>query len=812
MAFAETSITMRIRAKIFIGIIFTCIALAIIGYVSLKHLITKSFPQYEGELTLSGLHHSVKILRDEFAVPHIFAEDEHDLFFAQGYVHAQERLWQMDIARRAGEGRLSEVLGTSTLKFDRMLRTVGFRHIAEQLEQTISPQSKAILEAYSDGVNAFIHSHKGKFPIEFDMLNYTPEDWQPIHSLMIARLMAWELNISWHTDIVLGELVAKLGIEKASQIFPTYPENAPVIVERKISEKDLNILRYFSSLDFDRRKMFGTSGMHIGSNAWAVSPQKSESGFAMLANDPHLGLGVPAKWFEVHLSGGNVDVVGMSLPGTPLVILGHNKNIAWGLTNVMADDADFYFEKTDSLKPEQYFYKGEWKNFEMEYDTIAVKDSARIPLEIRRTIHGPVINSVYPLHEISSPAITMAWTGYEMSDELLGIYKINTAHNWKLFLEGVKEFTVPGQNFVYADAVGNIGFKPGVRLPIRSTQNPTLPQDGSTGEYDWKGFVSFEQLPELFNPPEGFIATANNKTTNTFPYHISNLWEPPSRIQRIRELLTKTEKLSVDDFKRIQMDYYSHFAKEMIPYLLSAYDSVSVSDTRIKTALTYFRNWNFIEKNTDVPTSIFEVYFQKLIHNIFLDEMGEELFNQYIVLANMPYRITLSLLSTSDSAWFDDVTTPQIETRDDIIRRSFSEAIEELQKQFGGEMKEWQWGKLHTITFKHLFGDVKVLRTIFNVGPFEVGGSGTTVNNGEFRFTRPFAMTLGPSTRHIVDFANLDGSLSVIPTGESGQPLSDHYSDQVQLWLKGEYHQFPIHEKAVEAITKHTMILHSGSE
>ncbi|MBW7888354.1 MAG: penicillin acylase family protein [Bacteroidetes bacterium] len=798
---------MNRRIKIIIGILFTLFALGIIGYSVLKHLVTKSFPQYNGELTIDGLHYPVKIARDEFAVAHITAEDEHDLFFAQGYVHAQERLWQMDIARRAGEGRLSEVLGSSGLKFDRMLRTVGFKKIAEQLEQTISPQSKAVLEAYAEGVNAFIRTHQGKFPIEFDMLNYTPEEWRPVHSLMISRLMAWELNISWHTDIVLGELAAKLGEEKASEVFPAYPENAPVIVDKKYSLNNLEPLQYFLTTDRERRELFGTSGMHIGSNAWAVSPKKTESGYAMLANDPHLSLGSPAKWIENHLSGGTLDVAGMSLPGAPLVILGHNTTIAWGVTNVMADDADFYFEKTDSLHPEQYFYKGEWRNFETAYDTISVKDSASVPIKIQRTIHGPIVNSVYPISSSSSPVISMAWTGYEMSDELLGIYKINSAHNWKSFLEGVKEFTVPGQNFVYADREGNIGYKSGVRLPIRAAQNPTLPQDGSSGNFDWKGFVPFSELPELFNPPEGFIATANNKTSSSFPYHISNLWEPPSRIERIREVLSKTEKLTVEDFKRLQMDYYSHFANKMVPFLLAAYDTVSVSDARIRTVLNYFRNWNFQEKSSDVPTTIFEVYFQRLIRNIFLDEMGEELFQQYIVLANMPYRVTLALMANPQSSWFDDIKTPPIESRNDIIRKSLSEAIDTLQQHFGGEMKEWQWGKLHTITFKHLFGDIKVLQSIFNIGPFKVGGSGTTVNNGEFHFTHPYAMALGPSVRCIVDFSKIDEALTVLPTGQSGQPLSEHYSDQTQMWLNGEFHQFPMSQEAVEKTKKYELIL-----
>ena len=394
-----------------------------------------------------------------------------------------------------------------------------------------------------------------------------------------------------------------------------------------------------------------------------------------------------------------------------------------------------------------------------------------------------------------------------MSDELYALYQINSANNWQSFLDGVKEFTVPGQNFVYADNEGNIGYHGGVRLPKRDNQNPTLPVPGWTGMYEWKGFVPFEQLPSLYNPAQGYIATANNKTIASYPFHISNLWEPPSRIQRMEELLKSHEKISVDDFKRMQMDVMSPFAKELTPYILHAYDSVTVRDENISRALNYFSNWNFNFTKNDIPTALFHVFFQHLMHTIYADEMGEQLFGQYIYLANMPYRVTLALLASPNAEWFDDVTTPQHETRDDIIRKSMDETIHELQQKFGSEMKEWRWGKLHTLTFNHVFGSRKPLDVIFNIGPFELGGSGTTLNNGEYSFVKPYTVTLGPSTRQIVDFADVQHALSVIPTGQSGQPLHDHYSDQTQRWLNGDYHTLPIDESAVKIITRHTLEL-----
>ncbi|MHB1048490.1 MAG: penicillin acylase family protein [Bacteroidota bacterium] len=776
------------KTKIVIGVFFSLCAIAVVLFFSIRYLLTKSFPEYDSTLTAAGLNDEVRIYRTEFGVPHIVANNTRDLFFAQGYVHAQDRLWQMDISRRAGEGRLSEVLGTSTISFDRMLKTIGFKTIAQQLEKQLHPQSIELLQAYSDGVNEFIRSHKGKYPIEFDMLNYEPEEWTPVHSLMIARLMAWELNISWHVDVVLGELVAALGLEKARQVFPTYPENAPVIAATDFSQERLAALRAFTDAQTEFKQFFGTGGTHIGSNAWAVAPSRSASGKAMLANDPHLGLGLPAKWYEIHLKGGEINVAGYSLPGAPLVILGHTPDIAWGFTNLMADDADFYLEKTDSLNAGKYLFKGEWKNFDVHNDTIWVKDSLEVPITIRRTHHGPMINDCYPIsHYRSSDVISMKWTGYEMSDELYAVYRITVSKNWNEFLTGVKEFTVPGQNFVYADIQGNIGYQAGVRLPKRTTNNPTLPFPGWTGEHEWTGFIPFDELPTIYNPAEGFIATANNKTTDRATYHISNLWEPPSRIQRITEVLRSKEKFDVYDFKKLQNDNYSHFARELTPYILTAFRTAGRSE-RIETALNYFRNWNYILDKDDVPTTIFEVFFQHLIKNTYRDEMGDELYNRYIFLANMPYRVTLSLLADTSTTWFDNTATPAIETRDDIIAKSLNDALDELSVLLGGEMKEWRWGRLHTLTLQHPFGEMEILQPIFNIGPAAMSGSGTTVNNGEYRMGKPYAMWLGPSMRHIVDFSNVNGSLSVIPSGQSGQPLHPHYSDQFALWKNGEYH------------------------
>jgi penicillin amidase len=457
----------------------------------------------------------------------------------------------------------------------------------------------------------------------------------------------------------------------------------------------------------------------------------------------------------------------------------------------------------------EYFFKEAWRPMTITQDTILVKDSSAVIITVKSTHHGPVVNDVNATGSMTKDVLlSMRWTGQEISDEIYSFLLINKAKNWTEFKRGVKEFTVPGQNFVYADNIGNIGYLVGIRLPIRSALNPTLPMPGWTGQYDWTGFVPFDKFPSLYNPPKHYIASANNKMTDrVFPYHVSNLWEPPSRIQRIDEMLRKQEKFAADDFRHMQADYFSHFAEETTPYILHAYDSVAAPDADVQTALSYFRNWHFRFSGDDVPTTLFHVFFTHLLRNVFMDKMGEAMFRKYIFVANIPYRVVPSLLRNPSSDWFDDTSTPQIETRDVIIRKSLAGAIEELKASPGGEMKTWQWGLIHTITFRHPLGAQPPLGSVFNIGPFPIGGSGTTVNNGEYYLADPYQVTLGPSTRQIVDFSDLDGALSVIPTGQSGQPMHEHYSDQTALWLSGEYHTMPLDSALVNRAALHTLRL-----
>ena len=813
--------------KILIGVTATLLVIIIAFSFISYYMLKKSLPEYNGEIKAEGLINQIEIFRDNYAVPFIKAENDEDAAFALGFVHAQERLFQMDIARRAGEGRLSEVFGAKTIPIDQMFRTVGIYKNVKANYEKLNPLSKKILEAYSKGVNAFIKTAKGNYPIEFDLLGYDPYPWKPEHSLVIAKLMGWELNISWWSDITFTQLVQKFGTEKAKELLPDFPENSPTIIPSGL-EGTASISSDFIKVDKQFRNFTGFVGTHIGSNNWIVNGKMSASGKPIIANDPHLAYTAPGRWYFAMIRSNDWNAEGFTIPGLPAIVIGKNQNISWALTNVMADDADFYVEKIDSTE-KNYFFNKSWRQLSIEKDTIHVKNTADVVYEIKRTHRGPVITDIHPFKQmypntgIKTAQLSMRWTGLELSDEMFAAISINKAKNWDDFKNAVRYFTVPGQNFVYGDDKGNIGYICAARLPIRNSNSPTLINDGTTDVNDWKGFVPYEEMPKLFNPPQNFIASANNKTLLNFKYHISNIWEPSSRIERITELLNSKPVHSKEDYKKYQLDFTSPYAKRLTHFITSAFDSVKVTDKNLKLTLELFHNWNYeLNAGSQVPT-IYTRFFQYLIKNIFEDEMGADLLKEYVFVANVPYRIIPKLLEENNSSFFDDIRTPQKETRDDIIRKSLVDALTDLEKNYGTGVANWQWGEIHKVTFKHMFSNKSaLLDKIINIGSFNIGGDGTTIFNTEYSFpellesnhdltklhrSEQYENILGPSMRYIFDFADPDHLEFILPTGESGHFMSDHYKDMSEMWLKGKYIKVPLREEEFMKSTKNVLKL-----
>jgi penicillin amidase len=779
------------RSRLLAGAAAVLVVLLAAGALFFRYQIRKSFPVTSGSLRVSGLQHTVTVIRDGYGVPSIEAQNEHDLMVATGFVHAQDRLWQMDLERRAGEGRLSELFGAATLPFDKMFRIVGIRRSAEAIAGAIDAASLERLQWYADGVNAFIAGAHGRLPAEFDLLNYQPEPWTPLHSIVIGRLMAWELNLSWWTDVTYGMIAERVGLMAALEIMPGFPAEVPPTVPAADWRSYASLGRDYMHAARDFGAAFASASISGGSNAWVIAPSRSATGAVLLANDTHLRLESPSRWYEMQMLAPGINVRGMSLAGVPAVVAGRNARIAWGITNVMADDADFYAEWLDSLSGTTYLYDGHWRPVRTINEEISVRGDSVRPLTIRLTHHGPLISDVVtPAHHARPAyAVSMRWTGNEIDDQFGAFLRIDRAQNWKEFVAGVREFAVPGQNFVYGDSGGTIGYWCGAKIPIRSGRSSLLPLPGWDPAVEWRGFVPFAKLPHRLNPPEGFIATANNKIVdNTYPYHISDLWEPASRIQRLNAVLGRKEDVfSMQDFEWLQNDTYSYYARELVPYIMHACGDSAAAFPGGERVYEYFRNWNFQFSRDDLATTIFQVFLIRLFHNTFGDEMGEDLLHDWMTLSNIPLRVMAQLVREGTSSWFDDIASPGTETRDDIIRKSLREAVGELDRRLGSDNRMWRWGDLHTVELRHPFGRRKPLDRIFNIGPFPAGGGPTALMSCEYSLNEPFGVTVGPSFRQIFDLAG-DGAIrSVLPSGQSGQAFHRHYDDQTRLWLNGGY-------------------------
>lgn len=765
----------------------------------------KPLPDYEDTITLNGLTEPVDIHWDDFGVPHIYAQNEQDLYYALGYVHAQDRLWQMTLTQIMAEGRFAEFFGNDEqlIKLDTYQRTLGFWKIAQQLVDTLGQNERRVLNAYSNGVNAFINNNSNRLPVEFSLADIEPLEWTPVRSLAVSRLMGWELNMSWWSEVTYQYLKENLPAQQFDQLQLQYPNNAPTSLD------DAESLGYSSALmpmlkqEIKKRELLEMEGTHVGSNAWVVDGSLTESGYPLLAGDPHLGLDMPGKWYEVHLNLNGKNVSGATLAGVPVVIIGQNDHMAWSFTSIMSDDTDFFLEQQDPEDRGRYVVdslsNGEiaYESFEKVREIIKVKDGDDRSIEIRYTQHGPVISDIYPVPELTgNKLISMQWTGFERTNEMKSLYNINWAENFQDFKDALPTFGVPGLNFMYGDVEGNIAMYSVAKLPIR-TGDPITLRAGWDPDQNWKGFIPFDELPRVINPEDGWIANANNKlTTDGYPYYIATFWEPPSRIERIEQILLNNDNFTYRDFESLQNDSYSNFAAKLTPIILEILRNQDAYNFELP--ISYLENWNFEYSLNSTAASIFDTFFLNFTENTLNDDFGEIAYKNFTHHENIPVRTMTSLID-SESTLFNDRTTDEIETREDMVTKSMQDAILFLSDSLGSEPYEWRWEQLHTITFKPPFfaqaaetpsapTTLKmIVNNVLSKGPYEVESHGMSVNNGQYSWDQPFEMILGPSIRRISDLSNMSRSKSILPTGQSGNPLSRHFGDQTDRWLNGEY-------------------------
>jgi len=787
----------------------------------------RSFPQTSGTLKVAGLHGPVEIYRDAQGIPQIYAQDEHDLFFAQGFVHAQDRFWQMDFWRHIGSGTLSEMFGQGELKTDLFLRTLGWARVSQEEIAQMDPATLALLEDYADGVNAYLADHKGSaLSLEYAVLTllnpgYQPQPWEPLNTLTWAKVMAWDLGGNMDNEIERSILLKTLGPDMTSQIVPsTYPSDHPLTLpnppfgpggpppaassvagllasDSGLSSSLIELSSQIASLD----GLTGGGGRGLGSNDWTVSGSRTATGMPILANDPHLAIQMPSIWYQIglHCAPKNaacpMDVVGFSFAGAPGVIIGHNDQIAWGFTNVNPDVQDLYIEKINPDNPNQYEVNGQWVDMTLVKETIHVAGGQDQPLTVRYTRHGPIVSDTYqPLQGFGDKAgiqlppqfaLALRWTALEPTMTWRAILKLDSATNFQQFRDALRDFAVPSQNMVYADVQGNIGYQVPGLVPIRAHGNGLLPVPGWTDDYEWTGYIPFDQLPYSYNPPQGFIVTANNEVVGSdYPYLIQLEWDKGYRAARITQLIQAKAKLSLDDMKAIQGDDYDASAAETIPYLAA----LSWQKPEEQQAVQLLKGWDFQDRMDSTPAAIYNAFYNALLADTFRDQLPKNYWpkgdDTYIYIVGQ-------LLSQPNSPWWDDQATPQVEGRDDILRRALDDGLADLEARLGANMSAWQWGKLHTATFQNQsLGESGVgpIEALFNRGPFAVSGSGSVVNATLWDATQGYQVTQLPSMRMLVDLSNLDNSLTVFTTGQSGHAYNAHYIDLANLWRTIQYY------------------------
>ena len=817
----------RVIRRILLITLIVLIALLGLGTGAAVIFVQRTLPETNGSLSVSGLSQPTSVERDQWGVPHITGANLHDVFFTQGYVTAQDRLFQMEFNRRIAQGRLAEMFGAgnddSLVDADAFLRTLDLYGSAQDELGALDSRSYSELKAYSDGVNAFVNSHRTALPLEFSILGISPAPWTPVDSLAYGRVVALSLDSSWYTKYTRAMISAKVGSSITADLFPAYPTVNPTLFTTSgVAAPLVNIppgvisasspgtptaltatqRSSFSQLSVDLLRgadevhaLLGNISDSLGSNDWVVDGTMTSSGSPLLANDPHLGISMPAIWYEVALRGGGLDVIGFSFPGVPGVIIGHNNQIAWGVTNVGADDTDLYLEKLDPKNhPGMYEYNGQWLPLQEHQEVIRIRGGSPVTITVSLTLDGPLVNSVQ--HDLKSyPPVALKWTALQPNYTFAGFLQLDFALNWQDFQTAVSHISI-SQNFVYADTSGNIGYLMSGLLPIRPSENDTLPVDGSTSTYEWRGYAPASQMPRLFDPPTHIIVTANNQIVPTdYPYYVATDWDQGYRAARILDLLVATPKLSIADFERIQADVLSIPATIITPYLITAGAASSGDAADAASLLT---GWDGTMTRQSIAASIYEVASGYLLRNTLEPLLGKTLYTVYCsnYSSSGLDTVLIDLLADPALPFFENA-----QARDAAIVRALDDTMAALRKQYGTATSGWQWGTLHQANFEHPLASVTPLNLVFGTNAVARPGDDMTVSVGGdsgFALDPPsYSQQTVSSMREIIDLGNFENSLWVTTTGESGQPYSPHYSDLIPLWNQNHYQRMEYNAASV---------------
>lgn len=848
------------RARRIVLLVAVLVVMAVVGVGILAiGVVRQSFPETSGQLEIEGLTSSVSVHRDAQGVPTIYADNASDLFRAQGFVSAQDRFFEMDLRRHVTAGRLSELVGSAGLDKDKVIRTMGWRRIAEQELPKLAPETRQYLQAYADGVNAYIKKAETpeKMSLEYTVLarrnpGYRVEPWTPVDSLSWLKAMAWDLRGDYNDELARARLSRTTrSLKQINLLYPPYPvdRNQPILSEQDwqpASASDQAASPAPAALTAMRSEDGNAAidsalasvnavpstlgrGDGIGSNSWVVSGSRTTTGKPLLANDPHLALSIPGIWGQVNLQCRTLSaacpfqVSGFTFSGLPGVVIGHNDKVAWGMTNLGPDVTDFYLEQVSG---DGYLRDGLTKPLETRQEVIKVAGGADVPLTVRSTVHGPIMSDVVPAIDAAGDrsvvrgapqsnryAVSLAWTALTPGTTADAIFALNRATNWSDFRKAAALFSVPSQNLVYADTAGHIGYQAPGKIPVRRSATPGAPpgfwpSPGWDSQWDWKGYVPFDDMPNTFDPAEGFIVTANQAVTASPTPFLTSEWDYGFRAQRIRTLLAATPKVSPETMSQIQGDTRNTYAPGLVERLLA----VQVDDFTAQ-AQRLLRDWDGNQPNDKTRDAASAAYYNAVWKHL-LEYTFDELPPDIAPDGGSRWMVVMEqLLKDPKNDWWDDKTTPGVtEGSGEILKRALVEARLDLARELGKVPATWRWGRLHSLDLTHQVmgadGVPELVQNLFNRDDIELGGGNSIVNANAWNASKPgYDVTSGPSMRMVVDLGNLDASRWVNSTGQSGHAYDDHYSDQVDAWVANETFVWPFSPTAVREATDDELTL-----
>ncbi|MBN1573633.1 MAG: penicillin acylase family protein [Deltaproteobacteria bacterium] len=794
---------------------------------------------YNGEIKVKGLKEKVEIIRDSYGVPHIFAENNEDAYFAIGYATAQDRLFQMEIIRAAGKGRLSEIFGKDMVKADILYRTVFSPCDVKKVYEDMSPEPKAVLEAYVKGINHYIENMEEPLPFEFLLLNHKPGPWKPEDVISITVFNSWFFSSSFKRDLMYATFIDHVGDEMASEIFPPNREyeldyynpsktalydkeggiyeNSPALAGGYDDDTSLKLLNVMGEAETKLTEI-GLSPITEACNNFGISGEKSKTGMPILAHDCHIPKSIPSMFYECHMVTPTTNISGQVSVGLPVFWSGQIETAGWVYTGAFVDELDFYIERVNPENRDQYLYKGKWEDMEIKKEIIKVKGGKDVELNVRLTVHGPVVDDIIAdaVKGVVSKdeLLSMRWAGTDITNQFEVAYLVTEKMNdVDSFIKGFGDWGFPAAHMIVGDSNGDLGYILGAGIPIRMGFSGSLPMPGWTGEYEWQGYVSPDKKPIVKNPKKGFINSSNSRypVPVDYPFELGNVCSSHYRALRVNEIIEETisEKggFGMEDINKVYGDVYVVMGRDFVPLIIESLKGKELTDNE-KRALEELSSWDYMSDKGEIAPAIFQATLVHMVKNSFSNRLGDDLYNEFIKVNSNVFKGLGNIMKDEDSKWFDDPDTPEIEKRGDMLAKSFRDAVKFLEKERGKNIDGWVWGEMFTLTLEHPFSKkVPLLKYFADIGPYPMSGGFIVPYATTPMLNDPYRPSGISQARHVIDCSDNRNSKVVSMPGISGNFMSPHYDDQFDMWYNFEFRTLMLYRNQVEKDAKYRLTM-----